>query len=206
MLQAAGALGLGGKFLDHDLRLGKVIYYALEDLARRLQERARKLGILIDYGLVEFETELAPLHLGGAGHGRACRPLRRICHDHNRHDPAGHAGQRFHQGWGAVRRHLGQTADPSAADQSRHRLHPAHAQKLGGVRPRPGRQCAGLTGLTTSADCVLALYTEQGKKGATLKGRGRDLTDIDLALQFDPLTCVWQSLGETAVAKSLETE
>jgi hypothetical protein len=31
-----------------------------------------------------------------------------------------------------------------------------------------------------AADFVLALYTEQGRKGVTLKGRGRDIDDIDL--------------------------
>ena len=64
----------------------------------------------------------------------------------------------------------------------------------------------GSTGLTASADCVLALYTEQGKKGAMLKGRGRDLDDIDLALEFDQQTCCWQCLGETSEVKMAESE
>jgi DNA-binding MarR family transcriptional regulator len=32
------------------------------------------------------------------------------------------------------------------------------------------------------------------------------LSDIDLALQFDPLTCAWQSLGESGQAKNKERE
>jgi hypothetical protein len=39
-----------------------------------------------------------------------------------------------------------------------------------------------------------------------LRGRGRDLDDIDLALQFDPLTSAWQSMGESGQAKMKETE
>jgi hypothetical protein len=34
----------------------------------------------------------------------------------------------------------------------------------------------------------------------------RDLDDIDLALQFDPLTCAWQSLGETGEVRISEEE
>jgi predicted HTH transcriptional regulator len=75
-----------------------------------------------------------------------------------------------------------------------------------GFDPDPVDDVLGSTGLTASADMVLALYTEQGKKGATLKGRGRDLDDVDQALQFDPLTCAWQSLGESGAVKIKENE
>ena len=82
-----------------------------------------------------------------------------------------------------------------------------HTRKSsGGFDPDPVDDVLGSTGLTASADCVLALYTEQGRKGATLKGRGRDLDDIDLALQFDPLTCAWQSLGETGQVRASEAD
>jgi hypothetical protein len=75
-----------------------------------------------------------------------------------------------------------------------------------GFDPDPVDDVLGSTGLTASADMVLALYTEQGKKGATLKGRGRDLDDVDQALQFDPLTCAWQSLGESGAVRTNEED
>ena len=46
-----------------------------------------------------------------------------------------------------------------------------------------------------SADVVLALYKEQGKSGAKLLGRGRDIEDVDLALYWDPEIWCWQCKG-----------
>ena len=46
-----------------------------------------------------------------------------------------------------------------------------------------------------SADVVLALYKEQGKSGAKLLGRGRDIEDVDLALKWDPEIWCWQCKG-----------
>ncbi len=82
-----------------------------------------------------------------------------------------------------------------------------HTRKASfGFDPDPVDDVLGSTGLTASADVVYALYTEQGKKGATLKGRGRDMDDVDLALIFDPVTCCWQSQGDASEAKVKETE
>ena len=52
------------------------------------------------------------------------------------------------------------------------------------------------TAKTAIADTILALYKEQGKPGAVLIGRGRDIQEINLKLQFDQSTSCWQSEGD----------
>lgn len=205
MLQAGCSLATGGKFLEHDLRLGKVLYYALEDRPRRLKDRTAKLGIP-GYALIEYELSVKPLHLGGmaaieqaARHGGytmlVIDTIRRAL-----------PGKDFNKDGALFDDILSQLQ--SLAQQTYMAIVAIlHTRKgSAGFEQDPVDDVLGSTGLTASADQVLALYTEQGKKGATLKGRGRDLDDIDLALQFDPLTCAWQSLGETSEAKNTELE
>jgi hypothetical protein len=205
MLQAGCALGLGGKFLGRALRLGKVLYYALEDHPKRLKDRIARLGVP-GYCLIEFELALQPLHLGGmAGIENAARhgnysmivvdTIRRAL-----------PGKDFTKDGALFDEILGRLQ--TLAGQNRTAIVPIlHTRKASfGVDPDPVDDVLGSTGLTASADCVLALYTEQGRKGATLKGRGRDLDDIDLALEFDPLTNCWQSQGGSGEAKLRETE
>ena len=204
MLQAGCTLAIGGKFLEHDLHLGRVLYYALEDRPRRLKDRTAKLGIP-DYALIEYELTVKPLHLGGmaaieqaARHGGYAMlvidTIRRAL-----------PGKDFNKDGALFDDILSQLQ--SLAQQTHIAIVAIlHTRKgSAGYEQDPVDDVLGSTGLTAAADQVLALYTEQGRKGATLKGRGRDLDDIDLALEFDPLTSAWQSLGETGEARNRET-
>ncbi len=198
MLQAGCSLALGGKFLERDLQLGKVLYYALEDRGKRLQTRTAQLGI-DGSALIEFETQLQPLHLGGmAAVENAVRlgGFSMIVIDTIRRALP---GKDFNKD-GALFDDVLSRLQALALEKYIAIVTVLHTRKsTGGFDPDPVDDVLGSTGLTASADMVLALYTEQGKKGATLKGRGRDLDDVDEALQFDPLTCAWQSLGEIRV-------
>ena len=61
----------------------------------------------------------------------------------------------------------------------------------------PLDQVSGTTGLSGSADTVLVLNrTSSGT--TTLHGRGRDIEDIEKAVQFDQGTCTWTVLGEAS--------
>jgi hypothetical protein len=205
MLQAGCSLGVGGMFLDHQLKLKKVLYYALEDRPRRLKERTARLGIPV-YALIEFELALKPLQLGGLAQvEQAARygGYQMIILDTIRRAMP---GKDFNKDGALFDDILGQLQ--TLAQQTDTAIVTIlHTRKsTAGFDPDPVDDVLGSTGLTASADCVLALYTEQGKKGATLKGRGRDIDDIDLALQFDPLTCAWQSLGETREARNREAD
>ena len=205
MLQAGCSLALGGKFLERDLHLGKVLYYALEDRGKRPQTRTAQLGIDRS-ALIEFETQLQPLHLGGmAAVENAVRlgGFAMIVIDTIRRALP---GKDFNKD-GALFDDVLSRLQTLALEKYIAIVTVLHTRKSNaGFDPDPVDDVLGSTGLTASADMVLALYTEQGKKGATLKGRGRDLDDVDEALQFDPLTCAWQSLGNTEQVKKNEAD
>ncbi len=57
---------------------------------------------------------------------------------------------------------------------------------------------------TAVSDQVIALYKDQGKATATLKGRGRDTEEIDLVLRWDVTTCCWQCEGQTGEVRITE--
>jgi hypothetical protein len=73
-----------------------------------------------------------------------------------------------------------------------------HTRKPNGILADPIDDIISVTAKTAIADCILALYKEQGKAGATLRGRGRDIEEIDLRLFWDPLTRCWQCEGNSA--------
>jgi hypothetical protein len=205
MMQAGCALALGGKFLERDLQAGRVLYYALEDPASRLKERTAKLGIPATREIA-FERALSPLYLNGLAEieGELCKDdyamvvidtLRRAM-----------PGKDFNKD-AAIFDDVFSKLQVLAGKQRLSIVGILHTRKVSaGFDPDPVEDVLGSTALTTSADCVLALYTQQGKKGATLKGRARDLEDIDLALEFDPLTCCWQSLGESGEVQVRQSE
>ena len=60
----------------------------------------------------------------------------------------------------------------------------------------PLDQVSGTTGLSGSADTVLVL--NRTSSGTTLYGRGRDIEDLEKAVQFDRGTCTWTVLGEAS--------
>jgi hypothetical protein len=58
------------------------------------------------------------------------------------------------------------------------------------------RSVSGTAGLTGAADTVLVI--NKNTQGTTLYGRGRDLDEIDMAMQFNRETCRWKALGEAS--------
>ena len=54
----------------------------------------------------------------------------------------------------------------------------------------------GSTGKAAVLDAALGLYRTRGKREVTLKAIGRDFDETELALQWDAVTCCWQSLGD----------
>ena len=67
-----------------------------------------------------------------------------------------------------------------------------HIRKPNGKGVDPIDDMMNSTVKTATSDCILAIYKEGGKKGANLKGRGRDMEEIDLNLFWDVSTCCWQ--------------
>jgi hypothetical protein len=58
----------------------------------------------------------------------------------------------------------------------------------------PFEKVSGTLGLSGAADTVLIL--DRDGQGTTLYGRGRDIEEIETAVQFSKKTCRWQVMGE----------
>ncbi len=69
-----------------------------------------------------------------------------------------------------------------------------HTRK--GASDDPVEEISGTLGLGGGVDAFLVL--KRTGSGATLTGRGRDIEDVDLAVQFTRETCRWTILGEAA--------
>jgi hypothetical protein len=67
-----------------------------------------------------------------------------------------------------------------------------HTRKPSGFAADPIDDILHTTEKTAISDAILALYKQQGKSGATLLGRGRDMEDVEYSLQFDSVTRSWQ--------------
>jgi hypothetical protein len=63
----------------------------------------------------------------------------------------------------------------------------------------PFDSVSGTTGLTGAADTVLILARDGS--GTTLYGRGRDIAEIEVALQFDHMTGHWFLLGDASTVR-----
>jgi len=58
---------------------------------------------------------------------------------------------------------------------------------------------SGSTGLTGAMDTVLVINRDSN--GVTLYGRGRDIEEIETALQFERDVCRWRVLGDASVVR-----
>ena len=200
LLQLGCSLAMGNVFLEQELLPGRVLYYALEDSPRRLKNRVRKLGIYTD-APIEFERVIQPLHQGGLDeirHKASVYTLIII-------DTLARAmpGLDFSKEAGLFSDVLGQLQQ-IALENNIAILVAQHTRKPTGCEHDPIDDILGTTGLTAPADCVLVLYKASGQ--TQLKGRGRDLDDIDLIMHFDTVRCSWQLVGETEKVTQLEIE
>jgi hypothetical protein len=68
----------------------------------------------------------------------------------------------------------------------------SHLRKAGADND-PFEKVSGTYGLTAAADTVLIL--DRDADGTTLYGRGRDIPEVEQAIEFDKATCRWRVLG-----------
>jgi hypothetical protein len=59
---------------------------------------------------------------------------------------------------------------------------------------------SGTLGLTGAADAILVLKRDTGG-GIVLHGRGRDLAELEKAMEFDKPTCTWSIRGDASVVR-----
>jgi hypothetical protein len=68
-----------------------------------------------------------------------------------------------------------------------------HHLRKSGSDHDPVEKVSGTLGLSGAADTFLIL--DRDSNGATLYGRGRDIEEIDAAVEFDRGSCRWRVLG-----------
>jgi len=197
-LQIAQAVGAGGMTLNRRVVGGPVLYLALEDTPRRLQERMRKQlwpsGLPVEFmAMGQFVDKVGDLRNGG---GRLL--ARQI------------EAQRYRL---IVIDTLSRSiiGDQNDVAEMTLALSPlqemAHAHNCGVIlvdHHRKGRgfdpdaigDILGSTAKGAMTDTAWGLYRESGKAGAKLAVIGRDIEAQTLALTFDGLTGCWQCEGD----------
>jgi hypothetical protein len=68
-----------------------------------------------------------------------------------------------------------------------------HHTRKSGAEVDPFEKVSGTLGLSGAADTTIIL--DRDGNGCTLYGRGRDIEEIETAVQFDKFTCRWTALG-----------
>jgi hypothetical protein len=193
-MQMAHAIGTGGMFFGQKVERGNVLYIALEDGPRRLQDRIKKHSIPRDAQLT-FERAWAPLQEEGM-----TQLFEEIIKNDYRLVVVDTLTRAF--------RGLDQNDQPQidavmsniqrmCTDHHLAMIFNDHTTKPKGFMGDPIDDIMNSTVKTAVSDQVLALYKTQGAATATLKGRGRDTVEIDLVLRWDVPTCCWQCEGET---------
>lgn len=198
-LDVALAVASGSVCFGKQCEAGDVLYLALEDNERRLQSRINKL--------LGTQTRNWPsrLHLatsydradrGGLDHLRswinsavtprlivvdvlaAFRPTKRSAEDSYSADYA------------AI-----QSLQQIASEHVLGVLIVHHLRKSVGESD-PFEKVSGTLGLSGAADTVLVL--DRNAQGHTIYGRGRDIEEIEEAVEFDAAACRWRLLGSAS--------
>ena len=195
VLQIAIAKGTGGQVLGRQVEQGPALYLALEDNGRRLRERATRQQMPAN-ALVRFETTWPGLTTGGLGLleqtidaegyrlvvidtlGRACR--RADMDD-----------------YGGMTELLGALQSMALARDTAILVVDHYRKGVPGVADDPVDAIMGSTGKVGTADGVLGLTKQQGRPGAYLRVKGRELEEVELVLTWDRVRCCWECAGTT---------
>jgi hypothetical protein len=196
MLATAVAVAQGGEVLDSAAAQGDVLYCALEDSARRLQDRLKKTVPSGNWPAnLEFWTKLEPLESGGLEQlrswvDRTARPRLIVIDTFAKvRSPKGKEETNYaadYRAAGALKAFADETGVAVIV------VH--HTRKMEAEDPMDA--VSGTNGLTGAADTILVM--KRGQDGVTLYGRGRDIEEIELAVEFDKEACQWRVLGEAA--------
>jgi len=204
LLQAAIAVGTGGMFFNKRIEQGNVLYVAFEDGPRRLQDRIKKMGMPRD-AMVTFERNWKPMQKGGLDDlvaELAAADYRLVIFDTLTRAFPG-LSQKDHPE--VIGRCIDQI-QTIATNRNISITFSDHTRKPNGFDSDPIDDILYSSEKVKSADVVLALYKEQGKAGAKLLGRGRDIEEIDLALKWDPELWCWQSDGNVGELAKTERQ
>jgi hypothetical protein len=201
LLHVAVQIGRGGFTLGEiKCRQGAVLYCALEDNERRLQSRLRKLfGADFDGKIpVTFRTEMPRLAEGGLA---MIEDWIKSAHDPQLviidtlamvRSPKKRDETNYDADYGSVQALRAMAAKYRIAIVVVHHLRKQDADD-------PFDLVSGTLGLTGAPDTVLVMRRDAGK--FVLHGHGRDITEIEKALTFNPDACTWTILGDAAATR-----
>ncbi|PVE23646.1 recombinase A [Microvirga sp. KLBC 81] len=189
---AMGEACLGGIECEQ----GDVLYLALEDNERRLQKRIDKvLGPLNDWPPdFEYATEWPRANEGGLDEIRAwitnAKNPRLIIVDvlmmfrprSGAHDNQYEADYHAIKGLQAL------------ASEFQVAIVVVHHTRKGGSNVDPFEKVSGTLGLSGAADTTIVL--DRNSSGATIYGRGRDIEEIESAVEFNKGDCRWFVIGQ----------
>jgi hypothetical protein len=198
-LQVAVAVGTGGTVLGTDVEQGRVLYLALEDNARRLQNRLR-LQCTPAHADVTWRTSWEPLTERGTadliGAINSERYTLVIIDTISR--ALGRADQMDQADMNVT---IG-TLQRIALETNIALLLVDHHRKNGGSAGDVIDDVMGATSKVGVADAVMGMYRERGQTGATLKVTGRDVEEQELGINWDAERSCWQLSGTAAGVKS----
>jgi hypothetical protein len=199
MLDIGLTVARGGCCLgDIQCELGDVLYLALEDNERRLQDRITRL---IGYGRewpdhFHYATEWPRSADGGLEEitnwiSSVSHPRLIIVDVPARfRSPRRNDQQPYEADYAAIQ------GLQAIASKTGVAIVIVHHLRKGIFEGDPFERVSGTLGLSGAADSVLIL--DRDAQGTTLYGRGRDLEEIETALQFSKETCKWKTLGAAA--------
>ncbi len=205
-LNVAVAIALGGRAVGTiPVDQGDVLYLALEDTERRLQERLET--VLRGHPAPEclhITTAWPTLDDGGMTHLRGWlashRNARLVIIDTfaKIRGASGAMNQNLYSGDYAAAGQIKRVADDfGVAVVLVHHTRKAEAAD-------PLDMVSGTNGLAGAVDTICVLKREVGRHDATLYLRGRDVPEADHALSFDAATCSWTLLGDAAEYRTSE--
>ncbi len=204
-LNVAVAIALGGRAVGKiPVDQGDVLYLALEDTERRLQERLETtLQGHAAPAFLHITTAWPTLADGGMAHLRAwlaSHPDARLVIIDTFQKIRGPVGtnQNLYAGDYSAAGEIKRVADQyGVAVVLVHHTRKAEAAD-------PLDMVSGTNGLAGAVDTICVLKREVGRADATLYIRGRDVPEADHALSFDPVTCCWTLLGDATEYRTSE--
>ncbi len=196
-LDLAFAVAEGGQFLGASCDQGEVLYLALEDNQRRLQDRLNKIQPEASWpSRLEFAVEAQRLDEGGLASIEAwiisCPHPRLIIADTLATVRPAKGGKDDYKADYAALRGLHRLASEHRVGVLVvHHVRKADAEDVYDT-------VSGSTGLTGAADATVILASKVGETGneVTLYGKGRDIKGFQHAVEFDEERCRWKYLGD----------
>ncbi|MEP9348559.1 AAA family ATPase [Xanthobacter sp. KR7-225] len=178
---------------------GSVLYLALEDNRRRLQRRLRKIIVS------GFEAP-ERLHLATewprANEGGIAEIKRWIDETHDarlvivdvlamfRPAQTPRDAAPYERDYGAIK------ALQALASETGVGIVVVHHTRKGAGEADPFEKVSGTLGLTGAADAAVIL--DRDGNGASLYARGRDIEELESAVEFDRVSCRWRVIGEAS--------